>query len=672
MSVTGSVLKPAVPGLVWGDYPERAEPADPKQALRSRRRAPGWARGFATWLRRAQGVQAQSQRWNTWSDADFDAWLPKVQARLHHDGFTADALDTACACVVQAVRRTMGRQPFDQQVMAALCMLDNRLVEMGTGEGKSLATAMAAALAALAGIPVHVFTANDYLVARDAQAFQPLFLRLGLDVGAVLTGQAPKDRRRAYQQAIVYATARELAFDYLRDRLRHGSETSAMAQRLRAQTLSPEQRPLLRGLCMAIVDEADSVLIDDATLPLILSRRVRDPAARAFLWQAWIVSGRLEDGEDFEALPGTQQVRLTEVGRQHLEALAQGLPAVWKNTLHREETVRSALLVRHLLHRDQDYLVRADTQGEPRIELVDRVTGRVAQGRRWSAGVHALVALKEGLVPEDETETLSRITFQRFFRRYHRLAGMSGTLVEARSELRSLYGLDIVRVPHRLPVRRLVWPTRCFRTDAERWIAVAQRVSALAAQGRPVLVGTDSVEASQQLSAVLQVRCVAHVVLNAHNDGVEAVIVAEAGRAGRVTVSTHLAGRGTDILLSPQALAAGGLHVLNCQCNGSRRLDRQLCGRAGRQGEPGSSEHWLSLESVRRAGHTVTAGTLATVAAVRGAGTESSGPVGACLDGVVAMSQWALEDRQSAGRRALFRQDTLMEGQLSFCGTHTS
>lgn len=672
MPALKATLAPPVPGLVWGEYPEQPDPADPAKALRSRRRAQGWAPGLGAWLRRAQGVQARSRSWDGLSDSAFDALLPGLQARLAHEGLTHDAVDAACACVVQATRRTLGRAAFDQQVVAALCMLDNRLVEMGTGEGKSLATAMAAALAALAGIPVHVLTANDYLVARDADSFRPLFRRLGLDVAAVLSGQKPAERRQVYQQPIVYATARELAFDHLRDRLRHGGGAPVLVQRLRAQALPPDQRPLLRGLCLAIVDEADSVLIDDATMPLVISRSVRDPAARAFLWQAWMVSARLVADEHFEAPVGSQRARLTEAGRRRLDGLAQTLPAVWKNTRHREETVASALTVRHLLHRDRDYLVRADAQGEPRIELVDGVTGRVAEGRRWSAGLHALAAFKEGLVPEDETETLSRITFQRFFRRYHRLGGMSGTLTESRNELRRLYGLEIVKLPPRLPVRRATWPTRCYHTDAERWAAVAQRVAALAAQGRPVLVGTDSVEASQQLSEVLASAGVAHVVLNARHDASEAATVAEAGQRGRVTVSTHMAGRGTDIQLSAEALAAGGLHVLCCQHNGSRRLDRQLRGRAGRQGEPGSSELWLSLESVRRAGHRLTAASLAPLAALQPGGRETPATIGALLDSVVALHQHATETRQSQRRQALFRHDTVVDRQLSFCGTHTS
>lgn len=673
MPVLDAALSPPVPGLLWGEYPERPEPADASLALRSRRPGLGMAPSLSAWQRRARAVQALAKTWDALNEADFDALRSALQARLAHEGLSPAAVDAACACVVQAAWRALSRRAFDQQVIAALCMLDNRLVELATGEGKSLATALAAALAALAGIPVHVLTANDYLVERDAQAFRPLFVLLGLDVATVVAGQPPAARVQAYQHPIVYATARELAFDYLRDRLRHGGSTAAIAQRLRAQALPPERRPLLRGLCFAIIDEADSVLIDDATMPLILSRSVRDPVARAFLWQAWGLSGRLLAGEHFQATPGTRRAWLTEAGRQELQRVAQSLPAVWKNTRHREETVESALTMRHLLHRDRDYLVSEGVDGEPpRIELIDAVTGRLAQGRRWSGGLHVLAAFKEGLIPEDEAETVSRITFQRFFRRYHRLAGMSGTLMEARAELGSLYGLEIVRVPSRLPLQRTTWPTRCFATDVQRWLAVVERAASLSAQGRPVLIGTDSVEASQQLSEALQKAGVDHVVLNARHDVVEASIVARAGEAGRVTVSTNMAGRGTDIVLSPVALAAGGLHVLCCQHNHSARHDRQLQGRSARQGEPGSCETWISVESVARAGHRLPGAVLAMVTKMSPGGDQSSSLAGSMLDTVMKLHQYAADGHLSRQRKALFKADSVLERQLAFCGDHTS
>ncbi len=653
-----------IPGIFWGDYPERAEPLDPAAPVRRRVNA-GRLPGNAVWQRRVAGIRARVQVLQGLGDAAFRALLPDLQARLAHDRLAPAAVDAACAHVVEAARRALDRVAFDGQVVAALCMMDNCLVEMATGEGKSLATALAAAIAALGGIPVHVITANDYLVARDAHSFQPLFELLGLEAAAVVSGQETELRQAAYQHPIVYATARELAFDYLRDRLRHGSGP-ALVRRLRMQAQPARNRPLLRGLCMAIIDEADSVLIDDAQMPLVLSREVRDPTAYAFLWQAWMLSERFTAGLHFLELPAAQRVVLTDAGRQELARLAERLPPVWKNTLHREDTVQSALAMRHCLRRDRDYLVIAPAGAQPaRIALIDSVTGRIAEGRKWSAGLHALAALKEGLQPEGELQTLASITFQRFFRRYHRLGGMSGTLVEVRRELRRMYGLEIVKLPARRPLRRVRWPTLAFEDDARRWESAARRVAALSAQGRPVLVGTDSVEASQRLSACLRAAGIAHTVLNARHDAEEAAIVAQAGQAGRVTVSTNMAGRGTDILLTPQALAAGGLHVLCCQRNLSRRHDRQLAGRAGRQGEPGSVETWLSpLPSTGAQRGRLAAG----LTALR----QRSLPrcASTLLDVMLWLLQYNHEMRRSHQRQVLFQRDCELEQSLSFCGAN--
>ncbi len=654
-----------IPGIFWGDYPERAEPLDPKAPLR-RRLSRGGMPGAAAWQRRVAGVRVQAAALQALPDAAFQARRHALQARLAHEQLASAAVDAACAYVVEAARRSLDRVAFDGQVQAALCMLDNCLVEMATGEGKSLATALAAALAAMGGIPVHVLTANDYLVTRDAAAFRPLFRLLGLEVATVVAGDSRESRQAAYAQPIVYATSREVAFDYLRDRLRHGGGAPALVQRLRLETGGDRERPLLRGLCMAIIDEADSVLIDDAMMPLVLSREVVDPAARAFLWQAWTLSARLQAGRHFLEVPGAQRVVLTEAGRQALAEMAQPLPAVWKNTQHREDTLQSALAVRHCLHRDRDYLVTpAQGQTPARIALIDVVTGRIADGRKWSAGLHALAALKEGITPEGELHTLKSITFQRFFRRYHRLGGMSGTLTEVRGELRRMYGMEIVRVAPRRPLARQVWPTRLFADDARRWQAVVQRVAALSAAGRPVLVGTDSVAASQALSTCLREAGVAHVVLNARHDAEEAAVVAQAGRAGRITVSTNMAGRGTDILLAPEALAAGGLHVLCCQYNPSRRHDRQLAGRAGRQGEPGSVETWISLQGRVRA-EPARLGAWLLRRQVPGISPCPS-PL---LDAMLRIVQYFQETRRSRQRQMLFRHDAELEQGLSFCGPH--
>jgi preprotein translocase subunit SecA len=590
-----------VPGPHWGEYPEVAEPdGGIDLALRRSRRRPG-ARADR---RRLARVRAQCLAWRDLGDAALAALQPSLQLAIAQYGLQTDAAEHACAFVAETARRTLGKTAYDGQLLAALHMLDNRLVEMAAGEGKSLAVALAAAMGGLAGVPVHVLTANDYLVARDAQAFRPLFDRLGLGVATVVASHPVELRLLAYGHAVVYVTAREVALDYLRDRLQHGNGRSALQRRVGDLAGTPPRR-LLRGLCMAIVDEADSILIDEAQTPLVLSRDAHDGVGRAFLWQAWALSGRLEAGTHFESRAGVAEVTLTDAGRTRIAELAAVLQPVWKNTQQRDDTIASALVARHLLQRDRDYVLgeRAAPDGRrsATIRIVDPTTGRIAEGRQRSGGLHALIAIKENVRPEPEPEALARINFQRFFRRYHRLGGMSGTLHEARGEMAQVYGLATVRMMPRLPNQHEQWPTRCFATDAARWRAVVERTRRLVACGRPVLIGTDSVADSGLLVALLRSAGIEPALLNARFDRDEAQLVAQAGRAGQVTVSTHMAGRGTDIALDARALRHGGLHVICCQHNPSRRLDRQLCGRAGRQGQPGSAETWLSLEAVSAA-----------------------------------------------------------------------
>ncbi|WP_326540717.1 preprotein translocase subunit SecA [Pseudorhodoferax sp.] len=584
-----------IPGVRWGAYPERPEPA----GGRSWRRGlplPFTLRRPGAWRQRAQAVWQQAAHWQALGPAEFMGLREGVQDALLRQGLDGPAAERGLAYVAEAARRTQGRQAYVTQLMAALALLRGHLAEMATGEGKSLAAALTAGVAALAGIPVHVLTANDYLVQRDAETFAPLYRLLHLRSAWVGTRHDEAERRHAYAADVVYVTAREAAFDYLRDRMRHGTGDAPLQQRARALASRDGERPVLRGLCMAVIDEADSILIDEAQMPLILSREVENPAARAFLWQAWALSGRLVAGHDF-VLDGTPvRALLQPAGLERLARLAAGLGPLWVNAQHRAETVVTALTARHLLQRDRDYVVVPGDPAQrkkPEIAIVDALSGRIAEGRRWSRGLHGLVALKESIPMPPESETMLQMTYQRFFRRYHRLCGMSGTLAEGRSELRQLYGCTMLRVPLRLPDRSAAWPLRCYADETARRQAAVARAQALSAAGRPVLIGCDSVAASEAMAEALAAAGLAHQVLHARLDAAEAAIVATAGAHGRITVATNMAGRGTDIHLDALALAAGGLHVLSCQHNASRRHDRQLSGRAARQGQPGSHETWL-------------------------------------------------------------------------------
>ena len=543
------------------------------------------------------------------------AALAALRATLRREGLGAAQRVPALTIVARAGRATLGRTPYETQLQAALILLEGDLAEMATGEGKTYATALGAAVWALAGMPVHVMTANDYLVERDAQLMGPMFAALGLRVGCVVAASTPEERRAAYACDLTYCTAREAAFDHLRDLRRGVAFRSELQQRLgglqprgsldaagvRGLGQEPaEEGALLRGLWTAVVDEADSLLVDEAGLPLLLSEHL-DPQRggaqaaaqqRALTFQSLTLARQLEQGEHFRLEPRTGRVRWTPAGRARVEALAAPLSGVWFNRRHRRDLLGSALHALHGLQADRDYVVR-----DRAIKLLDPITGRPAEGRVWSRGLQALVEMKEGCPLTPPTQVSARLSLQRFFSRYLHLSGLSGTLRECAGELRAAFGCRVVPVPRRLPSRLQRRADRIFATDAQRRKAAVRRVRALQRQGRPVLVATGSVQASVAMSHALARAGIRHARLDARHDASEARVIARAGRPGAVTVATHMAGRGTDIELGPGVPALGGLHVLCCQDNTSARLDRQVIGRAGRQGEPGVAEVWRALDA---------------------------------------------------------------------------
>ncbi|HVZ46414.1 MAG TPA: preprotein translocase subunit SecA [Ramlibacter sp.] len=503
----------------------------------------------------------------------------------------ADALERKLAEACEALKRTLHVQPRWQQIMAARAMLGERLVEMDTGEGKTIAIALAAATAAALGSPVHVVTANDYLAARDAGELARFYARLGLRAGCVSGGMDERQRRFAYSAHVTYVTARELAFDYLRDAVKSPRDGTPLEQRARLLAAGSASAPLLPGLCVALIDEADTVLLDEARVPFVLAEsRGRDGEA-AFLAQARHFASMLREGTHFRLEAGGSEVRLLATAHDVLRLWPRVSDALFDHPAHRENAVVFALTARHVLRKGRDYLVRGGA-----VELVDGASGRLSIGRAWSHGLHQLVELNEGLSPTQPHEPLARITFQQFFARYVRLAGISGTLNEGRRELARVYGVHVLRVPAHRPRRVEAGPTRLFADGAALWTAVAQRAQTLSRADRPVLIGVGSVAESQALSRVLRERGIAHRVLDASQGEEEREVLAAAGAAGAITVATSMAGRGSDIRLDARAAAAGGLHVLLTQQNASPRTDRQFLGRAGRQGQPGSCEHWVAAD----------------------------------------------------------------------------
>jgi len=528
------------------------------------------------------------------SDRQLRARARSMRVRLRRRGFTPELAGEAFALVREAASRTLGRRHYETQLMAGWGLLQGHLVEMATGEGKTFAATLPACTVALAGYPVHVITVNDYLAARDAEEMQPLYAFLGLDVGVVIQGRTPSERRAAYACAITYCTNKELAFDYLRDRVAVAQRSSQLHLALdRLRGLAETRDSLvLRGLHFAIVDEADSVFIDEARTPLILSAPspVREDAQRC--QQALELAQQLKPGEHYVLEMAERRVVLRDAGRDYLQDIVENGWYGSVSAREREEWVSQALTALHLFHRDQHYVVVSD-----KIQIVDELTGRVMPDRSWERGLQQLIESKEGCPLSDRRETLARITYQRLFRRYVHLAGMSGTGREVAREVQTIYRLPVVRVPLYRPSQRVDHGVYVVADQRTKWECVADTVVQLTSQERrPVLIGTRSVQASEQLSEVLSQRGIAHALLNAKQDRMEAEVIARAGQAGQVTVATNMAGRGTDIRLGPGVAARGGLHVILTEYHESRRIDRQLYGRCGRQGDPGSCEAILALD----------------------------------------------------------------------------
>ncbi len=466
-------------------------------------------------------------------------------------GHDRAGLVEAFALVREVSARRMGQRQFATQIMAAKVVHDGAVAEMQTGEGKTLTATLTAGAAALGGTRVHVVTANDYLAERDAAWMAPVYAGLGLTVGHVVQGMQPEARRAAYLCDVTYCSGKEVAFDYLRDRCAMGPASGDVQLRV-AAFVGGGRRFLLPGLDFAIVDEADSVMIDEARTPLILSATPAEAETDAEATRAAGGLARtLKCGEDFLHLPADRVINLTEAGRAAVDELAERLPPAWRPRPMREELLRLALSALHLHRIGEHYVVRDD-----KVEIVDEYTGRVMPDRSWSAGLHQAVEAKEGVAITARRETMAQMTYQRFFRRYRRLAGMTGTAAEAAGEFWSVYRLPVARIPTHRPSARRDLGTRVLGDAAGKWAAVAGRTALIAGEGRPVLIGCRTIAASEAASAGLRRAGIPHTVLSATQDADEAGIVARAGLAGAVTVATNMAGRGTDIKLQPIERAA--------------------------------------------------------------------------------------------------------------------
>jgi len=554
-----------------------------------------WVPRRGRYMRRAKRVQRMQRSLESLTEEQFRERAEELRTLFRRGRDKKGDIQRAIALVGEAVTRVMGFKLHRVQIAAALAMDSGAIAELATGEGKTVSAVLPAVVGGWRGKGCHVITVNDYLAKRDAEWMQPIYNMCGVSV-AYITGETePTARKQAYLADVTYTTNKEVTADFLRDRLVLGRVRRLPSVLL--NRMSDRDRPagadrmVMRGLACAIIDEADSVLIDEAVTPLIISGESPNAEQVESFEDAAELARELTPGRDFKIDRKWREIRLSNRGKDRLADLAEGRGGVWAGKRRREEMVTQALQARELFLKGQHYVVQED-----KVVIVDEFTGRLMPDRSWRDGLHQAVEAKEGLEVQPPKATLARVSFQRFFRTYKKLCGMTGTAWEANGEIWRTYRIPVVRIPTHKPCIRKQGSDRVFSNADRRWGAVVKEVQRVHEQGRPILIGTRSVEASEHLSVLLSKEGLQHQVLNAVRHAEEAEIVAEAGQPGRITIATNMAGRGTDIKLGEGVEDKGGLHVIATERHESGRIDRQLFGRTGRQGNPGTVTTLISLE----------------------------------------------------------------------------
>ncbi len=612
-------------------------------------------------LEQARQIEERAGAWKDLAENRLQHRLQEFREafRRRRRGWEA-LLPDALAAVREAAGRHLGLRPYEVQLAGALALQRGYLAEMATGEGKTLTAALAAVLHGWTGLPCHIITVNDYLAERDARWMGPLYRFCGVSAGCVTAGMELATRREGYRHEVTYTTNKEIVADFLRDRLWLGSLQNPGRRQIAA--LLGRQREIDRGLVMrgihtAIVDEADSILIDEAVTPLIIARSLPNELFTEACGVAYRLADSLEPGRDFTVSEKYQEIELSPLlaGRIAPRILQSG--ARYRGVSGYLELIHQALTAREFFHLDQHYVIQ-----DGKVVIVDEFTGRQMPQRTWRAGLHQFIEARENLQMTPPAETLARLSFQRFYRFFRLLSGMTGTAREAIQELWDIYRLPMVTIPENRRCRRRVQPLRAFAGPEAKWQAIVEEIRRVHALGRPVLVGTRNVRASENLSARLARVGLDHQVLNAIRHREEAGIVALAGLAGTVTIATNMAGRGTDIKPGPGVAEKGGLHVIASECHESERIDRQLFGRCARQGDPGSARLFVSAEDdlLRRFVPSPLRRLLAAQLerGVPGAGLQAAAAV-----------RWAQSAAQRLAyrrRRAVLRMDTWLEDSLSF------
>ena len=521
--------------------------------------------------KKVKKINKYSKVMESLTDEELRAKTDEFKTKLANGSSKDSILNEAFAVVREMSKRVLGMKHYDVQLIGGMVLHDGKAAEMKTGEGKTLVATLATYLNALDGKGVHVVTVNEYLAKRDKELNEPLFNALGLTVGVSLSGMSEFQKRIEYGKDITYVTNSELGFDYLRDNMVYNISSR-----------------VLRGLHYAIIDEVDSILIDEARTPLIISGKGDRPSVWFKSVDAFVKT--LKE-EDYVMDRKTESISLSEKGVSKAEKIFGMTNYSNKEYTDLRHVIAQSLKANHYFKKDDRYIVRNDE-----IILIDSGTGRVAEGRRYSEGLHQALEAKEGVTIREDSETLATITYQNFFTMYDKLSGMSGTIKTEVIEFRETYGLDVIEIPTNLPVVREDLPDRVYHTQKDKMRAIVEEIKASYEIGQPVLVGTESIVKTEEISAMLIEKGIPHNVLNAKNNEEEASIVSRAGEKGSVTISTNMAGRGTDIKLDEDSLKVGGLKVIGTYRNENRRIDNQLRGRSGRQGDPGTSQFFISIE----------------------------------------------------------------------------
>ena len=659
----------ALPSTTWRMLAQRTSNKELPQGLDSVwDRAVGVGSRFVPrckrFLRRADCIVDLEKEFSQISDARLREKAGEFRDMFRCGREKPSDLDLAFALVREVAWRVLGERPYPVQVAGALALEAGCVAEMATGEGKTLAATMPATIAGWRGRGCHIITVNDYLAQRDAEWMGRVYRFCGLSAAHIDQEMKAPDRRQAYLADITYCTNKEVTADFLRDRLALGrlrGLSSALLAKIVDGVGRGTDRLVQRGLHYAIIDEADSVLIDEAVTPLIISGQAPNPEQVETFLQAAQLAGELELERDYRANQRYREVELTSAGKDRLGELSEPLGGVWHGIRRREELVVQALTARQFYLLDKQYVIDDD-----KIVIVDEFTGRLMPDRTWRDGLHQAIEAKESLEVKPPKDTYARLSFQRFFRMYRRLSGMTGTAAEAWSEFWQIYHLPVVVIPTNRVCIRKYSADKVLASESGKWSAVVEEIKRLHQTQRPVLVGTCSVRASENLSQLLTGEGLEHQVLNAVRHAEEAQIVAGAGKSSKITVATNMAGRGTDIKLGRGVSDLGGLHVLATERHEAGRIDRQLCGRSARQGDPGSTQAIVSLEDElprRHASH------LSAALRKRSDGDRQikSRLIGRVFD----HAQRRAERLALRQRKAVLRTDDWLDEYLGFAGSES-